>query len=204
MIESVQNNHTDTYLNSFDSQRWIRGARILDVGCGAGYAAKRFLDLGAREVHALEPSLLPGQRPRWIQDQPVFFYHTWDSLPGDSFDLIWHHHVIEHVENYFAFLRQIRSMLCPQGWMWMACPNMAHTAVFCPGHIHNFQAAQLVEVLKLTGFATAECRIWALKGQLRLRVPAQGHCGYPAPMQQALDTQGRCDSNLLDNHQWKE
>ncbi len=205
MNESIQNNHTDTYFSTFGARAQVAGKTVLDVGCGDGYASKCFLEMGASSVDALEPGF-KGQdrRPNHIHDLPVTFYTDWSDVIDKKYDLIWHHHVIEHVEDYFRFLRDIHSMLNPGGWMWMACPNMAAYTVFSPGHIHNFQSAQLIEVLRLTGFASADVRISVIKGQLRVRVPRDGATGYPQPMKEQLDATGRCDSLQLSKWRWRE
>lgn len=202
MNEAVQINHTDTYFSTFNAASQVIGKTVLDVGCGEGYASKCFLEMGAQSVDALEPGLAEeNRRPNQIKDLPVEFYTSWDDVISKKYDLIWHHHVIEHVEDCFQFLRDIRSMLNPGGWMWMACPNMAAFTIFSPGHIHNFQSAQLIEVLRLTGFASTDARILAAKGQLRVRVPGDGANGYPRPMREQLESTGRCDS--LDLAQWR-
>ncbi len=205
MNEAVQISHTDTYFATFDAASQVKGKTILDVGCGEGYAAKCFLDMGAKSVDALEPGLTgKNRRPRHIQDLPVGFYTNWQDVIDRKYDLIWHHHVIEHVEDCFRFLRDIHSMLNPDGWMWMACPNMAAFTIFSPGHIHNFQSAQLIEVLRLCGFASSDARILAAKGQLRVRVPRDGANRYPRPMAEQLEATGRCDSLALAQWRWQQ
>lgn len=207
MIKTVQNNHTDVYLNSFDSKNKIAESVVLDAGCGDGYASKCFLDAGAKTVYSVDPytPMLQNGRPLWTADTDVFFTKNWQDIDhlNLKFDIIWHHHVIEHVEDVFSFLRKLHGLLADRGEMWLACPNMAQHSTFSPGHIHNFQAAQLIEVLRLCGFAVGDSSTWVQGGQLRVRVPKIGNTDYPAPMKQSIAETGRCPSELLTSWNWK-
>jgi 2-polyprenyl-3-methyl-5-hydroxy-6-metoxy-1,4-benzoquinol methylase len=206
MIKTAQNNHTDLYLESFNSKDKIFGSTILDIGCGDGYASKKFIDNGALSVYSIDPStsLVENGRPTWIKDTNSFFTRNWKDIDSLNlkFDIIWHHHVIEHIEDYFTFLRKLYNILDDTGTMWMACPNMAQHSIFSPGHIHNFQAAQLVEVLKRCDYAVGEMSIWVVGGQLIVRVPKLGSKDYPTPMLKSLKETGRCPSDLLNNWNW--
>lgn len=205
MTDLLQNAITDTYLNSFDSISKIKNKNIVDIGCGHGYAARQFIDKGAHAVTALEieprdPSL---NKPHYLLDTDATFVTSWNEIINSKFDIVWSHHVIEHVEDYFSFLRDIHSILNDTGELWLACPNMAQHAVYSPGHIHNFQAAQLVEVLKRTGFAIGDISVWTHNGQLRARVPKNGNTNYPTPMQDELNRTGRCPADVLTYWNWK-
>jgi 2-polyprenyl-3-methyl-5-hydroxy-6-metoxy-1,4-benzoquinol methylase len=207
MNKTPQNIHTDIYLESFNSASTIAGSVILDIGCGDGYASKQFINNGANSVYSLDPftKLLENNRPIWLSDTTSFFSKDWKDIDtlNLQFDIVWHHHVIEHIEDCFTFLRKTYSLLTDSGQMWMACPNMSQHSIFSPGHIHNFQAAQLVEVLKRCGYAVGDISIWVLKGQIRVRVPKLGNTNYPEPMRISLEKTGRCPSELLNNWNWK-
>lgn len=208
---SVQHAHTDLYFSSFESGKQIEGKKVLDIGCGDGHASNQFLTKGAVLVHALDPSTESATddagRPVTLDERARFFrnwHEVFANTPRGGYDIIWHHHVIEHVEDCFGFLREINDILADDGWMWMACPNMAQHSVFSPGHIHNFQAAQLIEVLRRTGFAVREARVWVQFGQLRCRVPKSGSAEYPEPMLKSLLETKRCPSDVLNDWRWKD
>jgi 2-polyprenyl-3-methyl-5-hydroxy-6-metoxy-1,4-benzoquinol methylase len=207
MTKTVQNNHTDVYLNSFDSKNKIAGSVVLDAGCGDGYASKCFIDAGAQAVYSVDPytPMLDNGRPIWLSEESSFFTRNWQDIDNLNlkFDIVWHHHVIEHVEDVFSFLRKLHGLLTDDGEMWLACPNMAQHSIFSPGHIHNFQSAQLIEVLRLCGFAVANSSIWVKEGQLRIRVPKTGDTAYPTPMKDSITQTGRCPSELLTYWNWK-
>lgn len=206
--KSTQDLHTDIYLDSFDSNKYINNSTILDVGCGGGYASRQFIKRGAKRVISMDPStkLTENNRPIWLTDIPSYFTTTWEDVEDlkIQFDIVWHHHVVEHVEDCFNFFRKIHSLIVDNGWMWMACPNMAQHSTFSPGHVHNFQAAQLIEVLKRCNFGVEDARIWVIGGQLRVRVPKNKKNNYPTPMRESLNKTGRCPSDILRDHRWRE
>jgi hypothetical protein len=197
---SIHHRITDTFLTSFPAHQQIKDKKILDVGCGDAYASSRFMSNGASVVHAYDP-LKPLPELCEIHNIPFF-----DSLSKLSYgyDIIWMHHVLEHVSDYLELLMIIRSLLDDRGELWMAVPNMASHAVFSPGHINNFMAPQLVEVLRIAGFAIGDISIWVHEGQLRVRVPKLGNCEYPEPMQRSLKETGRCASEILKMHNWQK
>jgi 2-polyprenyl-3-methyl-5-hydroxy-6-metoxy-1,4-benzoquinol methylase len=202
---TVQNRHTDYFLDSFDSAPLIKNSSIIDIGCGDGYASAQFLARGASDVTAIEPTLRTNERPSWLIDSTATVHNSWEPvfINDKKYDIVWTHHVIEHVEDCFGFLRDIHSLLADTGQLWLACPNMAQHATFSPGHIHNFQAAQLVEVLRLTGFAIEQISVSVIGGQLRIRAPKTGSNKYPTPMYESLANTGRCPSELLNNWNWR-
>ena len=121
----IQHSHTDLFLNSFDSDPLIKGKKVLDVGCGDGYAALQFHNRGAALVHAMDPYL--EGKPVFLEEAPeIKFFEDWDDfryrhvVPPGGYDIVWHHHVVEHVEHCFGFLNDIRDLLATDGWMWMA------------------------------------------------------------------------------------
>lgn len=197
-MSNIHHNHTNLFLRSFNSQRPLQNAKVLDVGCGDAYASQQMLLMGAREVHAYDPHK---KKPAICDELNIPFFTNPKELHSD-YDIVWMHHVLEHVANYLALLKIIRASMQDTGVLWMAVPNMASHTVFSPGHINNFMAPQLVEVLRLAEFGIKDISIWAHEGQLRVRVPKQGSLEYPDPMRLALETIGRCPSEALQRYRW--
>jgi 2-polyprenyl-3-methyl-5-hydroxy-6-metoxy-1,4-benzoquinol methylase len=197
-MSNIHHNHTDLFLKSFDSLSQIRNSKILDVGCGDGYAAQQFVLLEAGEVHTYDPYK---PKPEICQSLGIQHFTKVDELHSE-YDLIWMHHVLEHVPDYLALLKLLRSKLKDSGELWMAVPNMASHSVFSPGHINNFMAPQLVEILRLAEFGIKEIAIWVREGQLRVRVPKHGLLQYPLPMLKSIKETGRCPSELLAKCNW--
>jgi len=191
---TIQHNKALEFLNSFKADELIKDKRVLDMGCGDGFASVEFIKRGAKRVDAVDIA----SEPTLISDDIIF--HR--SIPGNTFDIIWHHHMLEHVEDCIGMLKILRQHLHIDGWMWMTVPNMARCDVYSPGHIHNFQAPQLVEILRICGFGTSHIKIWVKGGQLRVRVPCNGEQGYPYMMKALLLRDGRCPAGALEWHDW--
>ncbi len=103
----------------------IDGARVLEIGTGAGYIAAHFADqVGpAGRVHAVDVN-----DTRKIQ-RGYYFQRVDDTtlpFPDATFDICISNHVIEHVGNTHDqqhHLREIRRVLRPRGWLYLAVPN---------------------------------------------------------------------------------
>jgi len=96
--------------------------RLLDVGCGNGVFLQRAAQAGW-DVKGIEPDARAVDAARRTGLDVI--EGTLDSV-GDlgMFDVITASHVIEHVHDPSAFLRQIFERLRPGGRVWLATPNV--------------------------------------------------------------------------------
>jgi SAM-dependent methyltransferase len=149
--------------------RWVhslfgaaRDRKLLDVGCGDG----SFL-LAAQESgwHAVgternaEPARKSGLE---------VFPDVGTAAALGPYDCITLWHVLEHMPDPRATLRDCRNSLNPEGLLFVAVPDAAglQARVFgarwihldVPRHLHHFTAGSLVKLLQETGFAPA--RTW--------------------------------------------
>ncbi len=95
--------------------------RVLDLPCGSGLLAEALLRLGFRvEAADLEPDRfeLHGRLPfhRADLDAPLPF-------AAASFDWVHCGDGVEHLENPFAALRELRRVLAPDGRLILTTPN---------------------------------------------------------------------------------
>lgn len=213
---ATQHRVTDTFMESFNLRNLVEGARVLDHGCGDGYAAAKMLAAGAKEAQAIDiapkaeilevvndPYKAPdGDAPSLCLRNGIAFSRNLVSLPlyDAGYDVIWSHHVIEHVEAPVDFLRELWGLLKPGGTLLLGCPNMQDHNVFSPGHIHNFTIPTMIAQMQLAGFAVQDCSFWYQRGQLRMRVAkgdGRDRMQWPAPCRDMLHKTGRIDSDKL-------
>jgi 2-polyprenyl-3-methyl-5-hydroxy-6-metoxy-1,4-benzoquinol methylase len=118
------------------------GARILDVGCGAGYFLRIANRLGAI-AEGIEPSEVAAQRAKDV-GLSVFqgtLEDFADRFPDRQYDLITSNHVLEHVPEPVRTLSAMRRLLAPRGLIWIGVPNAACS--FCQTMKGNWHSADL-------------------------------------------------------------
>jgi 2-polyprenyl-3-methyl-5-hydroxy-6-metoxy-1,4-benzoquinol methylase len=137
-------------------------ARVLDVGCGRGVLLSRLADLGL-EVHGVEISEAaargadPRARIRIAPDLVAAGY------PEGFFDEIVIWHVLEHLRDPRATLREAHRLLRAGGRIVVAVPNFASAQarwadaawfhLDLPRHLFHFPLPALRRLLAATGFA---------------------------------------------------
>ncbi|MDG2537164.1 class I SAM-dependent methyltransferase [Dyella jiangningensis] len=143
-----------------------RPGRLLDVGCGNGVFLTRARAAGW-STQGIEPdpkAVAAAQRAGLDVAEG-----TLDSCPGlGLFDVVTASHVIEHVHDPLAFLRQIHDRLRPGGQLWLATPNAgslghrvfgkAWRGLEPPRHMTVFSLPALRLLLEQAGFAQIKPR----------------------------------------------
>ena len=140
------------------------GARLLDVGSGAG----ALLDIAQRagwEVYGIEPHeaaaeesvLAVGLSP----DRILRGAAEDVDLPAESFDLVTMHHVIEHLHDPKTVVESVRRWLRPGGAVNIRCPDFgsferrlfgeAWMGLDMPRHLYHFEEATLRRLLADAG-----------------------------------------------------
>lgn len=138
-----------------------KGMRLLDVGCGNGERLVRArsagwdvvgVDLDAKSVEvARNQGLDVRQGDIGVLDSEQ-----------DRFDAITLSHIIEHVHEPLAVLRQCYALLKPGGWLWLETPNLdalGHQryrenwrGLEPPRHLVLFNRSSLLRTLEQAGF----------------------------------------------------
>lgn len=147
---------------------WHREAgkpgRVLEVGCGSGWMLKAFADRGWTAV-GVERGVQEVRQARVRFGLPVFVGDLGALRVGTQFDLVVMVHVLEHVPDPVAILRDCGKLLKPQGALVLAVPNLAswqarlfgrqwfHLDV--PRHLVHFTPESLAFALVQAGFDVA-------------------------------------------------
>jgi demethylmenaquinone methyltransferase/2-methoxy-6-polyprenyl-1,4-benzoquinol methylase len=108
--------------------------RMLDVGCGTGFATEALLDR-AGEVHGLDQSVhqLEQAWAKLGKHDPVRFYlGDAERLPfrDGSFDVAWSSGSIEYWPNPVAALAELRRITVPGGRVLVVGPDYPRTSIF--------------------------------------------------------------------------
>ncbi|HEY8710585.1 MAG TPA: class I SAM-dependent methyltransferase [Burkholderiaceae bacterium] len=134
---------------------------LLDVGCGGGALLERMRDAGWQVV-GTEPDPNAAARLRDRLGFPVF--GSVDELVDrpEQFDLITLGHVIEHVPDPTATLRQLATLLKPGGRLVVTTPNVdglgarifgnAWRGLEPPRHFNVFTPQSMAETFRQSGF----------------------------------------------------
>ena len=134
------------------------GRRVLDFGCGLGAWLDALGEAGW-ETEGLEPGA--AQRAATAQRHRVV-----DAVSGaPRYDLIVLNHVLEHLRDPVATLRELRAAARPGARLYASSPNLGRLAehgklgyVVSGVHVMSFTAAGLRSVLGLAG--------WVAEGEL--------------------------------------
>ncbi len=140
--------------------------RVLDIGCGHG-GMLRTLRARGWQVVGTEFGARPPQSP---DDDLDVRYTPLEAcgLPGASFDVVTMWHVLEHMPDPLATLREIRRLLAPTGRLLVAVPNFGslqarltgphwfHLDV--PRHLFHFRPEDLTTLLARAGFQVERTR----------------------------------------------
>ncbi|MGH9641898.1 MAG: class I SAM-dependent methyltransferase [Terriglobales bacterium] len=164
--------------------------RVLDVGCGNGVLLKNLKELGWT-VYGLDPD----PNAVAVTNQvigPKATAGEIDSLePTASFDAITMNHVIEHLPDPIATLRECLLRLRPGGHLVLQTPNAESLGARMfgqawipwdpPRHLYLFTMGTLRRAVEEAGFLVDEVRtsardahfIWTVSQEIRRRGDAQ-------------------------------
>jgi SAM-dependent methyltransferase len=114
-----------------------QGGRILDFGCGQGALSLRLKVMGY-EVLAVDTNVSDFQAHGQVEFQPLNFNNPAEVQAfylkfSESFDLVMGIEVIEHVENPWEYVRNLKSLVKPGGHILVTTPNITswyHRMVF--------------------------------------------------------------------------
>jgi 2-polyprenyl-3-methyl-5-hydroxy-6-metoxy-1,4-benzoquinol methylase len=138
--------------------RRIRGGRVLDIGFGDGGFLDNARAMGWRAVGTdFDPAVVENARRRGFDAHQG----TVENVEG-PFDVITMNHVIEHLHDPMAVLRDCHRLLAPGGMLWLETPSIDAAGLRRfgadwrglepPRHLVLFNRHSLARALRDTGF----------------------------------------------------
>lgn len=127
--------------------------RHLDIGSSAGILLERFREAYGSHVVGVEP----GEAYRcYAEEAGISTYPTLEALKAtadEKFDLVSLAHVLEHIPDPVAYLRELRAeTLTADGWLLVEVPNLFAHNSFELAHMTAFSAHTLGQTLTQAGF----------------------------------------------------
>ena len=138
------------------ASRFAEGKRVLDAGCGAGYGSA---ELAQTALRVIGFDIAPDAVEYACGTYPLPNLHfaaascTATPFPPNSFELVVAFEVIEHLQDYRAFLKECARVVTPQGLFIVSSPNKSYYAESRaktgpnPFHEHEFEAEEFVTEL---------------------------------------------------------
>lgn len=105
---------------------YIKGQKALEIGFGEGYGAGSLSkDALAYDAVDVTDEWLNHAREKYGSEKLSFNLYDGNRLPcdDDSIDVVVSMQVIEHVKDYFSYLKDIRRVIKPSGLAILGTPN---------------------------------------------------------------------------------
>lgn len=166
------------YLKTFRKRlalvrQWMpKDARILDVGCAAGYFLQVMREAGHDGLGVEPSSAIAGLARQALGEKTVFVGNLDDAPPAlgyrpGSFDFVTLWDVIEHIPDPQAALRTVRSLLKPGGRLLLETQNVESRWARLLGsrwhhykheeHLYHFSPSTMAKLLGDCGFRVLHC-----------------------------------------------
>lgn len=136
-----------------------KGAKILDVGCGFGFALYELKKLGF-DVYGIEPD---ENRARFAREKlglnNIKVGTMNDKVDFDQkFDLIYNHHAFEHVADFEEVFTAIKKVIKPDSYFFSSVPtyrenrSIVSKLYLNAGHYSSFSYKSFARLLAKNGF----------------------------------------------------
>ena len=153
--------HLDPFLD-----RLAPGARILELGCGAGRDAARMVERRFTcEATDGTPAMVRKARERFGLDARVLLFEDLDAEA--AYDAVWAHASLLHVAraDLSRVLGAIHRALRPGGWHFASFKLGTEEGRDLLGRLHNFpDAGWIADAYRAAGFSIAEREVYPGEG----------------------------------------
>ncbi|MCS7313020.1 MAG: class I SAM-dependent methyltransferase [Acidobacteria bacterium] len=141
------------------------GRRVLDAGCGEGYGTDYLAEV-ARWAVGVDLDVTCVQVARRRYTRPNLTFASMDlcrmGFSTGSMDLVVSFAVIEHIEDYEAYLRELARVTHPDGVVILEALNRQTPISLDPWHYKEFNASELRTAL---GTFFGDVELWGMVGK---------------------------------------
>lgn len=138
----------------------MRKGEILDIGCGTG-AFLQSMEGAGWAITGLEPDATARNKAAELYSiHPQAPEKLFELKPG-AYHIITMWHVLEHVHELHAYIKQISKLLAPNGKLFIAVPNYTSAdavmykenwaAWDVPRHLYHFSPLSMEKLLSMHG-----------------------------------------------------
>lgn len=131
-----------------------RQTRLLDVGCGQGYASLKFKELGYQQITAitLNDEDVEATRKRGIDCHKMDM--TFLGFEDKIFDALWVRHALEHSPFPYLTLLEFNRVLRPEGFIYfeMPMPDTPRALENWPNHYSILGEKMWTSLFNRSGF----------------------------------------------------
>jgi len=222
LVKRLREFAIDSYLSRMLDSTKSRDSAfvVLDYGCGDGSVAlgvQRFARkqgwaprITALDFHTEVPASLAGTDPGEI----AYMSHDRWQAPAEGYDAIFLRHVLEHHPDPRRLLGEMRSLLRPEGRLFVEVPNRrsvwAHvfgryySGYYIPRHLMHFDPASLRFAVEASDLRCLDLKLGhspllgrSIAYRTGLNIGNVGLVGLATyPLQVAVDVLGRKSSTL--------
>lgn len=182
--------------------RWS-GKRVLDIGCHAASLLSTFKERGAA-VTGVDPNPRSEYAKEWYGISVIRQMFRPGMFASDSFDLILHSHVLEHLIDPAAQLREFYRLLAPNGFVFIEVPNETESKIRqaqVKPHLYFFTPETLSKLAVSAGFEVVLFKTLGIDRRPKSLFSKQGRQWLSARFQARYNACGKEDwTTLLPFH----
>lgn len=145
----------------------IKQGQMLDMGCGVGSFVNEMKQNGW-QVTGLEPDEDARRKAKELYRLDINDTKEFYRLTPGSFDVITMWHVLEHIHDLSAYIKQLKNILKENGKLLIAVPNYTSldakiyhqywAAYDVPRHLYHFSPQSMELLMEKCGLRVIKCK----------------------------------------------